>query len=448
SLILALFSGALFLLHPVQTEAVAYIAGRSDCLSTLFFFGAFALFLYRKSEAVTWPAAAGVLAIFVLAIGSKENTIVLPAVLLLTDYFWNPGFRLEGIRRNWKLYVPIATGALAGAIFVLRRIGRADSAGFGIKDLKPIEYFYTQCRVLFSYLRLFLLPAGQTVDYDYAISQTPLEHGAAVGLLLLIAITGSAIYYRKRFPLAAYGWLLFLILLAPTSSFVPIRDPIAERRLYLSMLGLLLIAAEFLGRIRVSNAVLSAGLCGIVAVAGAASFSRNHVWSGPIPLWEDAVFKSPGKARAHFQLAYAYYEAGRCQEALGHYQKVSQLEKPDYRLLVDWALAYNCLELPREAMAKLEEAAALEKTAHVYALIGMIYGKERKQAEALQALDKAIAIDPSFDMSYVYRGNVFQTADDWEAAAREYRRGLEINPSNQVARDALNRALALLQNRR
>ena len=177
-------------------------------------------------------------------------------------------------------------------------------------------------------------------------------------------------------------------------------------------------------------------------------YSRNHVWSGPIPLWEDAVRKSPGKARAHFQLAYAYYEAGRCQEALGHYQMVSQLEKADYRLLVDWALAYNCLELPKEAMARLEQAAALEKTAHVYSLIGMINGKQRKQAEALQALDKAISIDPGFDLSYVYRGNVFETAGDWEAAAREYKHALDINPANQVARDGFSRASEQLRNRR
>src|SRR5207244_6267493 len=89
---LALFGAGLFLLHPLQTETVAYIAGRSDGLSSLFFLGAFALFLYRRAPAITWPVALGVLALFVAAMATKENMVVLPAVVLLTDYFWNPGF--------------------------------------------------------------------------------------------------------------------------------------------------------------------------------------------------------------------------------------------------------------------------------------------------------------------------------------------------------------------
>src|SRR5260370_31168558 len=91
---LALFAAGLFLLHPLETEAVAYIAGRSDSLSTVFFLGAFALFLYRRSAAITWPVALGVLALFGAAMATKENTVVVPGVLLLTDYFWNPDFSL------------------------------------------------------------------------------------------------------------------------------------------------------------------------------------------------------------------------------------------------------------------------------------------------------------------------------------------------------------------
>ena len=96
--------------------------------------------------------------------------------------------------------------------------------------------------------------------------------------------------------------------------------------------------------------------------------------------------KSPRKARAHFQLAMAYYGAHRCQDAEERFETVAQLEKPDYRLLVDWALADFCLNKNDEALQKLQQAAALEKTAHVYTQIAMVHAKTGKIAEAFQAL--------------------------------------------------------------
>lgn len=444
SSILAGFSAGLFLLHPAQSEAVAYVAGRSDGLSTLFFLSAFNVFLYRRSHAASWVATAAILLLFAAAIATKENTVVLPALLLLTDYFWNPraagsspGFSLQGIRRNWRLYLPMALGGAAGAVFVLKRIGNADSAGFGLKDLAWYQYLFTQFRVFFSYLRLFVVPAGQTVDYDYPISRTVFDQGAIVGLAGIVILLAAAFYYRRKYPLACYGLLAFAILLAPTSSIIPIKDPISERRLYLPMIGLLLIAAEFLRRLRLKQTAIMVSLGAVLLAAGILSYQRSRVWSGPISLWEDAVEKSPRKARAHFQLGFTYFTVNRCQDAVAQYETVARLENPDYRLLVDWALAANCLNRADEAMAKLRQAAALEKTTHVYALIGMLHGKAGRIPEATQALDTAIQIDPNFDMTYVYRGHIFVGRGHYAAGSREYRKALSINPNNQMAAEGL-----------
>ena len=197
----------------------------------MFCFAAFALFLYRRSPAIAWPESLGVIALFGAAMATKENTVVLPAVLLLTDYFWNPGFRFTGIARNWRLYGLMAAGSAIGVVKVIQVLAAAGSAGFRVAGLPWYAYLFTECRVFFTYLRLFVFPAGQTIDYDYPISQTILEHGAIVGLIAILALLGAAIYYRKRYPLACYGFLVFVILLAPTSSIIPIKDPIAERRI-------------------------------------------------------------------------------------------------------------------------------------------------------------------------------------------------------------------------
>jgi protein O-mannosyl-transferase len=434
---LALFGAALFLLHPLQTESVAYITGRSEALSSVFFLGAFALYLYRRSQAISWPAALGVLGLFVGAMASKENTVVLPALLLLTDYFWNPGFSFEGIRRNWRLYSPMAVGGAIGTVAVFRILGGADSAGFQMKEWTWSTYLFTQFRVFFVYLRLFLFPAGQTIDYDFPISHTILEHGAIVGLAGILALLGAAVYFRRQYPLACFGFLAFAIILAPTSSIIPIRDPIAEHRVYLPLLGLVLIAIEFIRRLPMGKTALAASLGAVLLTASVLTYQRCIAWSGAVAMWEDAAQKSPRKARAHFQLAYAYYSEKRCQEAEVSYQKVAELEKPDYRLWIDWALADDCLNKYGEALQKLQQAAALEKTAHVYTQIAMMYAKAGALAQAFEALTTAQTIDPHFEVTYLYRGQLFESLNNFAGAEQQYRRALSVNPRSEQAMAAL-----------
>jgi tetratricopeptide (TPR) repeat protein len=451
--VLAAFAGVLFLLHPVNSESVSYVASRSENLSVLFFFGAFTVFLYQGASGITWTRAALVLALFGAAAVTKEHTIILPALLILTDYFWNPPFSIAGIRRNWKLYAPTTIGGVLVALYLSRTLRDAETAGFGVKDFTWYQYFFTQCRAFWVYVRLFVFPVGLHIDYDFPISRTIVEHGAIAGLAAIIAAAGAAFHFRRRYPLAAYGFFAFVILMAPTSSFVPIKDPIAERRLYLSMIGLLFIVLEFLRRIDVKQRKWAMALAGVVVVTGVAAHERNTVWSDPVLLWEDAVAKSPRMARDEFQLAEAYREQGQCAKALPHYARSAQLDPPErhsywyYSLFVDWGMAYDCLNQPEQALAKFQQAAALKPTAHVYSQIGMIYGKQKKNAEALEALQKALKLNPKFAMTHVYLGGVHQNMGDLATAIAEFKQALKIDPHNEVAFQSLQNAEAALANR-
>lgn len=445
--LLAGFAAAVFLLHPVQTEAVAYLAGRSESLSAMFLLAAFAVFLYRRQAAASWAVVARILALFGLALLSKQNAIALPALLLLTDYWWNPGFSFQGIRANWKLYLPMALGALAGVAFFWKIITTAETAGFGMKDLTWYQYFFTQCRALFVYFGMFLAPANLTADRDFAISKTIMDHGAIVGLALLLALVAAAWRYRRRFPLAVYGFFVFLVMMAPTSSFLPIRDPIAERRLYFAMLGLLLIVVDLLGRLKVERKVLVAACLVVVLVAAGVTHARAAVWSDPIVLWEDTARKAPNKRRVRFQLGAAYFFATppQYERAVAEFEKTAQIEPPDYNLLVDWGLAYDGLNRVDDALAKLRMAALMEPTAHVYTQIAVVYAKRSRWTEAEDALATAEKIDSNYEWIYVYRGNVYLNTTRYAEAIAEYEHALRIDPDNQEARENLRRAIQLLR---
>ncbi len=445
--LLAAFAAAVFLLHPVQTEAVAYLAGRSEGLSVMLAFAAFTVFLYREKTAATWPVVAAVLLLFGAALLAKEHTAVLPALFLLTDYWWNPGFGFKGIRANWKLYAPMALGAVAGVFSFRQLLFGAGTAGFAMKDLTWYQYFFTQCRGLFVYIATFLAPVNLTLDWDFPISKTVFDHGAIAGLLALVAMALLAWRYRRRFPLASYGFFVYLLLMAPTSSILPIKDPIAERRLYFSMIGLLLIAVDGLGRLKIGRNALAAGCAVMALVALGLTRARAAVWSDSVALWQDTVQKSPDKARDRFQLGFAYYTAGRGDLAIPEFEKTEQLEKgkPDAGLLLDWGLALIQLNQPDAALAKLRQAALLDPSAGAYTNIAGIYASQGRYAEALDALATAAKLDPNFAGLYLYRGKVRLKLNQPAEAVADYEHALALQPGMQEARHDLAIAQAMLR---
>jgi protein O-mannosyl-transferase len=437
--ILSFFAAGLFLLHPAQTESVSYVASRSETLSVFFVLAAFVVFLYRQTAALSIPRILCILVLFAAAGLSKEHTAVLPALFILTDYYWNFEFSASLIWRNWKLYVPIAIGVGLAAVRILGILRNNPTAGFQMRDLPWVQYFFTECRVIWDYVRLFFIPFGQNLDPDVDISRDIMAHGAVFALAGLLIVTVLAWIYRRRFPLASYGWFVWLILLAPTSSLVPIRDPMAERRMYLPFIGLLFVTLGFLRRWKVSRNALVGTLALVLVAEGALTYRRNLLWGNAIDIWKDTVSKSPTKYRPSFQLARVEYEEGSCSDAVEQYQKTATLQPPQEDLLLDWALAYDCAGNSREAVAKLQQSAALRPSAHVYSQIGMEFGKMGKYPEALAALQTAQELDPGFAMTYDYLGNVHALQGNPAQALADYQHVLALDPTNQPAREALAR---------
>jgi tetratricopeptide (TPR) repeat protein len=442
---LAGFAAGVFLLHPAMTEAVAYTAGRSESFSTMWTLAAFALFLYRPKPAVSWSTALGVFALFFMALASKEQTVVLPGLLVLTDYWWNPGFSFQGIRGNWKLYAPMVVAGAVVAYLLRGLITGGAGAGFGI-GITWYQYLFTEFRALLVYIQEFLLPVNLTADWYFPISKTIFEHGAILALAVLLALVGAAWHYRRRFPLAAYGFLVYLLLMAPTSSILPIKDPVAERRLYFSVLGLLLIMVDVLSRVRVEPKKLAMGCVAVLIACAIGTHGRAAVWADDETFWKDTVQKAPENDRAHFHLAFAWAEQQRWPEAVREYEQAARHSPPTGDLLVDWGVAYLNDGQTEKALAKFQAAAALDNSAHAWTQVAEAYGKMGRWQEALDALAVAQTRDASFTFIPVDRGKIHLATGRCAEAVEDFQQALKIavhgDPANDQARQYLPRAEA------
>ena len=189
---------------------------------------------------------------------------------------------------------------------------------------------------------------------------------------------------------------------------------------------------------------LAVAMGGVAVLLAIATWQRNQVWASDIALWEDTARKAPRNARAHFQLAHAYYMTGRFDDAAALYAETARLQQPNYDLLVDWGLAYDDAGRPDLAVAKLKQAAALEPDAHVYSQIARVYAKQSRWPEALEALAQAEKLDPGFAMTYYYRGGVRAKTNDFAGAVADYQHALALGV-DPIVETSLRQGLAFAQ---
>ncbi len=372
----ALVATGIFALHPLQTEAVAYVFARATLLATLCCLLAWKDWLAGRH----WRAAAW----FLLGLLSKEECAAFPAVLWLVD--WARG-RWE--RRSWPpLIVMTAAAAVAGArlLYVashLRGTGIARAAG-----IAPAAYAMTQPRVVLRYLALWLVPLRQNFDHDIRIGAGV---AATIGLLALVAL---ALWQVRRGGV----WLLgAMVLLAPTSSVIPLADLMFEHRMYLPMVSLAALAAILLERVPRSGAAM------ILLIFTMAAWSRGRVWANEETLWSDAAAKSPRKVRPKLQLARA----------------VAQKD-------------------PQRAEALLLEARRLEPSnAETYTQMGSLLLDQRDPYGALEEFNQALRLRPGSPDARSNRGTALFLLGRMGEAEGEFAEALRVDPCHANARHNL-----------
>lgn len=437
---LAASGAGIFLLHPVLTEAVSYIASRGEVLSLFFALAAFRVFL--GAERIGVGRAAAVVVLFGLAGGSKEHSFALLGVMLLAAVWFGQGVA-SGLKMRAMVFAPLVVGGVLGAAYVLKAVGTQATAGFGVQGVTPLTYLATQCHVVWRYVFMFALPWGMNIDHAMPFAKSFAEPLTIIGAVAGLAATAAAIKYRREWPLAGFGWLAFLMLLAPTSSVIPIADAMADRRLYFSSLGLVAVAIELLRRTKLPDMKTAGALAAVTVVLAGLTWNRNQDYESAERMWRASVASNSQNSRAHFQLAHALYEQGACAESADQYSEAYRLGQKGTDLLVDWALALDCAGNSMEAEARLKEAVAVEAWSfHARSTLGMVLAKQGKLEAALEELNVAIGLNGRFDMTWAYRGNVLLMMGRREEAANDFRRALELNPENPAAQKGLASALA------
>lgn len=439
----AVLGSMVFLVHPLQTESVSYIAGRSESLSTFFVLVAYVVFLYRRGDGIRWGAAAAVLAAFAAAVLTKEHAVSLAGILILTDLCWPVAFSTASVRRNWRLYVLMLPAAAVGAAGVFRMLARAPTAGFSVAGVTPYEYALTQARAIFAYIRLTLFPVGQSIDHDFPFSRSLFDRGAILWAILLLGLVLAAVRFRRTRPLTCFGLLFFLVALAPTSSFVPILDPLVERRMYLPIFGLILIACETIAHARFSPpAIWTAAICfGIVLCA--ACYQRNREWSQPSRLLMDAAMRSTNNARPYVNLVEMTVREKRCADAIPYLERADRLFPTIARVQVAWSWTLECLGRREEALGRLLAARALQPSSSTYEQIGLLYGEMGRVREAGEALQAAVNLNPTSASAHGALGLWHESLGDYDAAEAAYRKALSLRPEDPSVRLGLARLAAL-----
>lgn len=274
--VIALFSALLFVVHPLQTQAVTYVVQRYTSLATLFYL--LSIFMYAKWRAASAGSETAVsktelapglnarriifyaaaVAAALLAMGAKEIAFTLPAILVL----WEFSFYKGAVKKRLLYLLPFI---LAPVLIPLSLISSNSSLFTAEGETAPpaaLDYLFTQFRVLVTYLRLLVFPVGQNLDYDY-----PLYHSFAdlnvflsfISLLLMVAL-GAFFFYRSRkkssaapLMLIAFGIFWFFIASSVESSVISIADVIFEHRIYLPSVGIIIAAVT--GMVTASSAL-------------------------------------------------------------------------------------------------------------------------------------------------------------------------------------------------
>ena len=435
----------LWAVHPLQTESVTYVAQRAESLMGLFYL--LTLYCFIRGEgsprAIVWHAASA--AACLLGMATKEVMVSAPLIVLLYDRTFLAGSFREAWRRHRGYYLALAAtwlvlaGLVIGTGLLAQNYGKQQPSS---QWFTWWEYLATEPGVIVHYLRLAFWPSGLCLDYNWPAAKTL----AAVLLpaILLLTLLVLTIWALVKTP--AWGFLgaWFFLILAPTSSFLPVQGAAAfEHRMYLPLLAVIgsvvagaCLAGQWLARRRIASlATLGTGgacLAACAAVAlGAATFQRNATFRSDLSIWRDTVAKAPGSYRAHTNLGVVLAGHGQFNEAVNEYHRALDVMPDDYETHYNLGNALAHGRQFDEAVAEYRRTLDINPN-YVGAEInlGLALAGHGEVDEAIVHYKKALKIQPRRADAHFNLANALAGRGNGDEAILHYREALEIQPAD------------------
>ena len=408
--LLALAIAAIWVVHPLTTAAVTYIVQRVESLMGLFYL----LTLYCAIRAATdvagrhkrrWTIAAIVSS--ALGMGTKEAFVTAPLMVMAWDFLMLGGPWRTLLARRWRLYLGLAATwiLLAG---ILAFAPRSASVGFGQQGVSPWAYLRTQAGVIAHDLRLVFAPWPLCLDYEWPIAASLVDVLAPA--LIVVSLLAATVWGLIRRAAWSFAGVWFFLILAPTSSIVPIVTEVAaDHRMYLPLAAIIAFTAVAARQFIAPRVITSITAVVVVAVLGTLTYMRNADFSSQERLYAKDVATRPSNARARSNLASVLIDERRLAEAEPLLQEAIRLE-PGYP--------------------------------DAYANLGVAFVGEGRYEDALPMFERAVALAPDNPALWRNYGETLASLGHFAEAARAFRRVLPSNPDDPDLLESLAWILA------
>ncbi len=444
---------ALFALHPLRVESVAWISERKDVLSTCFWLLTMGAYV-RYAERPGGGRYLAVVVLFALGLMSKPMLVSLPCVLLLLDYWplgrtrWvgpaRDGFAVADPKRLVLEKLPLF-GLAIGSSVVTYWVQRGGGA---MRTIKEMPLGLRAANAVLSYVRYLgktVWPRNLAVVYPFSRDLPPANVAGAV--LALVCLSAFAVYCAKRRPYVTMGWLWYLVTLVPVIGLVQVGlQSMADRYTYVPLIGIFIGLTWSVseaerwkpyGRVAVGAAATLA----ICACAVMTCFQLRY-WKDSVTLFRHALAATSGNFVAHNGLGFSLAQAGNIQEAIGHYQEALRI-RPDY------PEAHNNLGNAllqagnvQEAIGHYQEALRIRPDdAGAHNDLGNALLRTGKPEEAIAQYEEALRLSPDDAEVQNNLGNALLQVGNVQEAIGHYQEALRISPDDAEAHHNLGIAL-------
>jgi len=454
----SVFVAALFALHPLHVESVAWVSERKDLLST--FFGILTLISYAqytRQRSRSWYGLA--LLFFILGLMAKPMLVTLPFLLLLLDY-WplgrlniSKGFRLQpagGVSSVYSLILEkLPFFVLTTASCVVTYYAQQSGGAMVPFNMHPLGLRVANAIFAYvGYIGKMLWPINLAIFYPLSDSFTFWKVAAAAALLVSVSL-GVLLQIRRR-PYLAVGWFWYVGTLVPVIGLVQVGgQAMADRYTYIPLIGLSIMiawgAAEcFLGW-RYKRIFLSctAGMA-VIALMILTNSQIRH-WANSVALFEHAVKATGGSWVAYNNLANALNDTGKADEAIRHYEIALQKDPPEPEgIYNNMALVLASVGRNQEAIERYSEALRINPDyADAHINLGAVLARQGKIEDAFHHYFDAIRLEPNSEKGHYNLGNILLAQGEIDAAVSHYAKAVYINPSFAESHNGLG--LALMQ---